>query len=99
MATPPTERDAITAYLRERQPGERRTSILQAVVGDARATFEDGKALWLASAGYLIAVEQIGHTVALVATAATPRGGSRAAFVAAVADFGSARPDEAHVLY
>lgn len=100
---PNTEKDALDLYLAEFTGApDQRVSYLEAAIRDARAARNGSPpALWLASIGYLIAVEQIGHTVSLAATSATPRAGSRAAFVAAIADFGDAglNTTDADVLY
>jgi len=103
QSAPDTERDALDLYLAEftGAPGQR-VSYLEAAIRDARAARHGSPpALWLASIGYLIAVEQIGHTVSLAATSAAPRAGSRAAFLAAIGDFvgGGLNAADADVLY
>jgi hypothetical protein len=98
----PTENDAITAYLTPWQEGDRVISYLTAALRDAQTAFDTGAVYWLASVGYLIAVEQVGHTVARQAKSnGGTRAGSREAFVAAVDDFGDPplTPDEMNALY
>jgi hypothetical protein len=98
----PTESDAITAYLRPWREGDRTISYLTAAIRDAQTAFDTTAAYWLASVGYLIAVEQIGHTVVRQGTSnAGGRAGSREAFVAAIDDFGDPpiRSDTANALY
>jgi hypothetical protein len=96
-----TEQEALDAYLKEFGEGDERVSFLEACVRDARETFAAGHALWLASAGYLIALEQLGHTVKPRGDPARDRSGSRAAFVQSVNDFGGGAldVDDANALY
>jgi hypothetical protein len=98
-----TAKDAIDLYLAEftADPNSQ-VSYLEAGIRDARAARHgEPPALWLATIGFLIVVEQIGHTVSMPATAGTDREGSRSAFLAACTDFGAGTvdQDDADVLY
>ncbi len=96
-----SEQEALDAYLKRFQEGDERVSFLEAVVRDARETFDAGNALWLAAIGYLITLEQVGHTVKPAGAPTEDRRGSRAAFVLAIRDFGDEAVDDegAHALY
>jgi hypothetical protein len=89
-----SEQEALDAYLKQLEPGDQRVSFLEAVLRDARETFPAGMALWLASVGHLVTVEQLGHTVKRGGAPTQDRTGSRAAFVLAISDFGNAEIDE-----
>jgi hypothetical protein len=87
--TEPTELEAISAYLAPSLlPTDGRVSLLDAALRDAAAaTATNG--LWLGAVGYLIAIEQLGKTVAPVGSQ-TDRTRSEVAFRTCLTDF---RPD------
>ncbi len=103
-------KEAIDAYLAERPQSDGRTSLLYAALNDAN-TAMDYQALWLGAAGYLIAIEQLGKTVARKGSQAerrppvnpaAPRIGGRRrevserSFKAALIDFASAIDENDH---
>ena len=68
-------------------------STLEAALRDARATMNQGDALWLATLGYLIVVEQLGRMVAKPNTRFPRRDGVELRFGAGALEF-SANPDD-----
>jgi hypothetical protein len=88
VTTSPTSPDteALRAYLKPLTPGAR-VSVLEAAVRDARETMAHGQALWLATLGYLIVLEQLGARVARPSTAFPSRNGSEVAFKAGALEF------------
>jgi hypothetical protein len=97
-----SEAEAITRYLRPFTPGDTVVSYLTAALRDAQTAFDTGAAFWLASIGYLIAVEQIGHTIRTGDSSdVSARRGSRVAFAAAMSDLGdpALEPEEIDALY
>jgi hypothetical protein len=81
------ERAALTAYLRVSGKDESPRPLLDAAMRDARETMAHGKALWLATLGYLIIVEVVGGAVARPSTAFPDRGGAGKRFQAGAREF------------
>jgi hypothetical protein len=57
--------------------------------------------MWLATLGYLVVVEQVGHSVKMRSAPARTSSGSRASFLRAVTDFGdpALTDQDRHTLY
>ena len=87
------QREAIDLYLEVWRGDDGPVSFLEAAMRDARTAWECN-ARWLATLGYLVAVEQIGHTVVRSGTGTTDRKFSRRAFMAALEDFAPELLDE-----
>lgn len=83
----PTVKDAIDAYLAEPAAGNP-TSLLAAGLRDARDAVQ-ASLIWLATMGYLVLIEQIGHVVQTASAPVRNGEGSRASFVAAARAFGT----------
>jgi hypothetical protein len=90
---------ALDVFLAEELPG-RQHPILESARCDAAETMAHGRALWLATLGYLIVVEVIGQNVARTPTTFA-RNGSEACFMAGAQEFAARAitPRDARALY
>jgi hypothetical protein len=82
------EQAVIARYLEVWDCVSARKSTLEAAIRDARETMEHGKALWLATLGYLAVLEQIGAKLARPNTCFPDRGDFGKRFVAGTIEFG-----------
>jgi hypothetical protein len=85
--------DVLDSLLTEWDGHTPEVSTLEAALRDARVTMNQGEALWLATLGYLIVVEQLGRMVAKPSTRFRHRGGVELRFRAGALEF-SANPDD-----
>lgn len=85
----PTRREALDAYLRTvPEVRDGRFSLLDVALREAQTSMDKAESLWLGAAGFLIAIEQLGKTVARKNSTAA-RSNSEEEFRAAMADFAS----------
>jgi len=77
----------LDSYLAEWDGLSQEKSTLEAALRDARVTMKTGDALWLATLGYLIVLEQLGRMVARPNTRFPNRKGVETRFKAGVLEF------------
>jgi hypothetical protein len=74
-----TSLEAVRAYLKEKDQSGR-DSILDSALRDARVTMKGREAMWLATLGYLVLLEQVGKNVARPGTKFKDRSNSTTRF-------------------
>lgn len=97
----PSDQEALDAYILPSGPGEP-ISYLQAALGDAEATRSGERpALWLATLGYLVIIEQVSNTVQSTNTPIRRDKDDRRSFVVTLQEFGDSEleDDQREVLY
>jgi hypothetical protein len=98
---PPDAKAALDTFLAEWDGVSFPISTLEAGLRDARVTMAEGKALWLATLGYLVTLELLGAGVARRRTKFPDRAGSEKRFTAGAREFAAGRisPPTASALY
>lgn len=87
----PAEQSALDMFLAEWGPQRTHHSTLESGLRDARVTMDHGKALWLATLGYLVVFELLGRSVARPKTRYPHRSQANQRFEAGIREFSGRR--------